>query len=576
MIRFDRYFVLTDFLLVSIIVCTILVVSNSLDDTEIISIGGDTFGSLAYFTINKNIYDLQLDDKLDDKFSDELAFYKELHRDISRDEQNPVNVALHRFISNISYNEVQFTRIYFWFFILTPLLTIYIIGRFANDDLKTFSFLIVGLCISLSSFNLMHYFAGHYSFILIFNILWVYLLYLTYINDRKIAYALGIIYSVGFIYNPYYGYFEFFIYLYSIGYVFLFERVQFRGFIKKILISLLVATPVIFAAFYPHLNEIINAHNQEIGSVYNRPASSVWGVLPWMYILPSPQHWLATESYLSFYKSAMIGSNIPENSVYIGLFNIIFYPYGLFLFWKKKYQYKENFLFRYTFGASILCFLLSLPPFIPLVNGEKLVWITGYLHSIFPMFRMYSRFGLFFLLFVSIGSGISFYYLLSHHAKYKYQILWATLIFVCVDLTPRLPILNIGHIPAVYTWLQGQPGHDAVIELPMDLSRSGKDDFQIIKMQYYQTIYKKKLLNRVVNYKDIQSPETYRIFKDNEVKYIVQHRQRYAEGYVPPEYKRYVVESVANEKFNNGVIEVMPKWATPIIQLGDVWVYEVR
>lgn len=476
---------------------------------------------------------------------------------------NPIYNSLHTVLSSITSNPTYYINILFLLLILFPFLLVYFfIRQITSDSNNSILFSLIGaLIISGSAFNLLHFFAGHYSFNLLPVLGW--LLAFFYWSSRYSVIWIGLAYGVSVVYNPYFGYFGIFIYLFSIVYVFFYSRSQFKSFVLKLFLSWLVSAVIIIVSIYPALSFIIDAHNQPVGTAFNRSFESVWGVLPWMYFLPSPQHWLASDWYLDFYRAAMIGSNVPENAVYLGLFNLIFFPYGFYLFWKQRLSPTATFWYRYALGAAILCFLLSLPPFIPLPNGEKFYWLSGYLHSWFPMFRIYSRFGLFVLFFVTLGGMIGFYYF----AKKTKIIAAITLILVLIDLTPRLPTLDISKYPPVYDWLRSQSGDFVIYEIPED---RGKDDFQFYKLLYYQTIHGKKLANRKIEILD------YKVLKENQVKYVIQHENLYQEGPIPLEYKDYVMPVVANEKFNQGIVEKLPEWLVPVIKVGEAGVYQVR
>ncbi len=470
---------------------------------------------------------------------------------------NPIYNSLHTLLSAVTTNPTYYINILFLLLILLPFVLVYFFIRQINNSILVS--LIGALIISGSAFNLLHFFAGHYAFNLLPVLCW--LLAFFYWNNRYSIIWIGLAYGISVVYNPYFGYFGIFIYLFSIAFFSIYAKSQFKSFVLKLFFSWIISAVIIIVSIYPALAFIIDAHNQPVGTVFNRPFDSVWGVLPWMYLLPSPQHWLASDWYIDFYRTAMIGSNVPENAVYLGLFNLIFFPYGFYLFWRQRLSATTTFWYRYALGAAILCFLLSLPPFIPLPNGEKFYWLSGYLHSWFPMFRIYSRFGLFVLFFVTLGGMIGFYYFLNKYSPNKAKIIAAiTLILVLVDLTPRLPTLDLSKYPPVYDWLSKQPGNFMVYEIP---EKRGKDDFQFYKLLYYQTIHGKKLANRKEK------------LKQNQVKYVIQHENLYQEGPIPTEYKNYVTKAVAEEKFNHGQVEKMPEWLVPVIKVGDAWVYQV-
>jgi hypothetical protein len=225
---------------------------------------------------------------------------------------------------------------------------------------------------------------------------------------------------------------------------------------------------------------------------------------------------------------------------------------------------------------ALFCFLFSLPPFVSLPGETKLYLPGYYLHSIFPMFRIYSRFGILVLVFTTAGAVIALRHLLQTYPKYSRRLAISALLLVVVDLFPRLPTIDLAHYPKVYGWLKTHPGQFAVYELPEDHSMSGKDDFQHYKRNYFQMIHGKKVINRTIGKVDIYSREFYETLKTEGVKYLIQHESMYQEGPLPQEYKPYVTRNVAEEMFNEGIPETLPGWYSPLARIGTAVVYKLE
>jgi len=183
--------------------------------------------------------------------------------------------------------------------------------------------------------------------------------------------------------------------------------------------------------------------------------------------------------------------------------------------------------------------------------------------------------GLFVLIFVSIGSIIGFYHFLLNCGKKANTVDAIALILFCIDLTPRLPTLDIGKHPEVYDWLKNQKGNFLIYEIPEDYTGRRTDNFQQYKFRFYQAIHGKKLANRGIRNYDPQSKVFYQTLKKLGVKYLVQHKNLYQEGPLPPEYKKFDSIPAAAVQFNEGVIENFPEWFVPLTTIGEANVYEV-
>jgi hypothetical protein len=180
------------------------------------------------------------------------------------------------------------------------------------------------------------------------------------------------------------------------------------------------------------------------------------------------------------------------------------------------------------------------------------------------------------LIFTTVGALIAFRHLLSTYSKHAGKLAVCALFLVAVDLFPCLPMLDTSQHAKVYDWLKAQPGQFSIYELPADRSSSGKDDFQFYKRVYYQAIHGKNLVNRMIQYGDIDSRAFYDVLKARGVKYLVQHESIYKEGPLPYEYKPYVPRKVADERFNNGIVEKLPGWYVLVARVDDTAVYQLK
>ncbi len=531
------------------------------------SIGGDSFASLAYFEkVKKNI---DLSSTYGQPFFSNAVFIP-----------NPIFFGINRSFSFITPNQAYYFNLHVMFGVLSAFVVSYGIGLTALKEGANRSIisLFFAILVSFSSFNLMHYFTGHLNFLLVFQLLWFYIFFVFYRRpNTATSLLLGAVTAIGTVCNAYYGYFNMLLSLYIVFYRFCFERREIKRFVCYFLLCALVAVLIVGSVMYPVLGQILTPTSQPLGSGFNRTFASLGGVVPWMYLLPSPQHFLSPEWYVDFYRNVMMIVNVPENAVYLGWFNIVFFVYGAFLFVKKRLSPVLHDWYRFLIGAAGFCFLLSMPPFIPLGGGKTFYWVTTYLHKLFPMFRIYNRLGLFVLFFVTIGALIGFDYFLKKYRAHRRIIVVIGLLFIVFELTPRIPLLDLNHYPEVYDWLKKQPGDFIVYEIPeAKLSEREKDEFVFYKYQYYQNIHGKRLFNRAPVKADMQSREFYEKLKKWKVKYIVQHRNLYDEGLIPREHKKYVHPAVAKEKYNEGVPEKLPDWYKVETEIGDSVVYSVR
>lgn len=530
----------------------------------IYSIGGDTYGSVIKFIQQQKHAD-------DNLMSDFLGKATQI--------PNPFYSGLDSTIMALAESPASYVNSWGFLTIVLPFVLIYFLSRriFQESRERTYLALIVASSVALSAFNVWHFLAGHFGFNLVFLLLWLWRHYRlcerpSFSNALLAGGALG----VSAVFSPYFGFFSGLLAILSVVVLALRNRQTAISLIRWNVLSWAVGVGVAAIAMLPILDALLHAHQQPVGSAFNRDPGSVWGVLPWMYLLPSPSHLLAGESYREFYRQAMSVGNVPEAALYLGIFNIVFFLYGTYLYFVGKLvgSARETFFLAAIF--ALFCFLLSLPPFVSLPEGRKFYLPGYYLHSIFSMFRIYSRFGILVLVFTTVGAIVAFRHLLHAYPKHARGMALGALLLVVVDLFPRLPTIDLAQYPKVYDWLKAQPGRFAVYELPEDQSMSGKDDFQYYKRTYYQTIHGKKVINRTIGKIDIYSRDFYETLKTQGVKYLVQHESMYQEGPLPQEYKPYVTRNVAEENFHDGVVEKLPGWYVPVERIGTTVLYQLQ
>jgi MFS family permease len=530
-----------------------------------ISIGGDTYGALTQFLCRKGHLDQGLANTCD---LNTLQI------------PNPFVSGFDSVISTLVPGPESYINTWFFATIALPfLLLFFILSRrlLQDQNERVWMALIVAAVISFSSFNIWHFLAGHFGFNLVFLLLWLWAHYrLCERPSLSNALLTGCALGVSAVSNPYFGFFSGLLAVFSVLVLALRNRQAASSLIRWSVLSWAVGIGVAAILVFPILDALLHAHQQPVGSAFNRLPGSVWGLLPWMYLLPPPSHLLAGESYREFYLQAMRIGNVPEAALYLGIFNIVFFLYGVYLYIAGKLVGSAREAFFLAAIFALFCFLLSLPPFVSLPGGRKFYLPGYYLHSVFTMFRIYSRFGILVLVFTTVGAIIAFRHLLHAYPKHARKMAMGALLLVAVDLFPRLPTIDLAQYPKVYDWLKAQPGQFAVYELPEDQSMSSKDDFQYYKRTYYQTIHGKKVINRTIGKVDIYSRDFYEMLKTQGVKYLVQHESMYQEGPLPQEYKPYVTRNVAEEKFHDGVVEKLPVWYTPMARIGTAAVYRLE
>lgn len=316
-----------------------------------ISIGGDTYGALRQFLCRQGHLDQGLANTCDQN---------------TLQISNPFLSGFDSVISTLAVSPEAYINTWFFAAIALPFLLVFFIlsRRLLQDQKERVCVALIGAAaISFSSFNIWHVLAGHFGFNLVFLLLWLWAHYRlcerpSFSNALLAGGALG----VSAVFSPYFGFFSGLLAVFSVLVLTLRNRQMAISLIRWSVLSWVVAIGVAAIAVFPILDALLHAHQQPVGSAFNRDPGSVWGVLPWMYLLPPPSHLLAGESYREFYLQAMSVGNVPEAALYLGIFNIVFFLYGIYLYISGKLLGSAREAFFLAAIFALFCFLLSLPP----------------------------------------------------------------------------------------------------------------------------------------------------------------------------------------------------------------------
>lgn len=309
----------------------------------------------------------------------------------------------------------------------------------------------------------------------------------------KRAAVLGLAAFLTIITNYYYA---FFTGLMAVG-LFIGRRIQEGTFSKKLLKGYLFAIFVTGLLSFPFvkttLSGIKGPNPYGASDIYNRPLENLLllSTRPWDYLIPSQDHPIFGSAAKSLIKKIETLSNDfktqpgppHERTIFLGYFAIIGALYSIYYAIKRKISFE--FYFPFWFAVCLLI-LISFPPFIYL-KGVKILFPTYFLHQIFPMFRSYSRLGLYVLALMTPLAILSFDRLLQEFQKsaQKIAITCAAGAFVLFEFLnfPPAKIINFSNIPPSYQWLAEQKEEFIIAEYPKLFSLADGYMFQRIHLK---------------------------------------------------------------------------------------------
>jgi len=445
-----------------------------------------------------------------------------------------------------------------------------------------------GLIFGFSPATVMHAAAGHLGFALnAFIPLLLLALFYNRNQRSRISGALaGAAYALLTLTCLYWGYFGIYAILYFIAWDYCnSEAGRTLSFWRNYSICALVAGLIIIPFVHQWLAILLFSKKSDlIASGYVRGVVELvtLSARPWEYFVPSIDHPLLGRFVEGFSRAHLHGSNIPEQTLYLGLIPLLTVAAGLAAVRKRRFAPEQDALFKFFLAGALWMAFLSAPPYIP-IGGIKIPTLSYFAFKLAPMFRAYCRFGIWVNFFVACAAATVLAHASGQMTKLRFRALCAALFlplaFEYWSIPPNFAV-SVASPPPVYRWLARQPGDFIVAEYPM----MPYDEAAFYTYPFWQRIHGKRLVNGAPRgnkaawayyerVRDLAGPQTVRLLKQAGVRYILVHPKMYEEGEIPGPIKRYFPPLIAARTYNGGIVPVNPSLRKPYKVFGRDLVY---
>ncbi|OGR97389.1 MAG: hypothetical protein A2V88_07150 [Elusimicrobia bacterium RBG_16_66_12] len=289
---------------------------------------------------------------------------------------------------------------------------------------------------------------------------------------------------------------------------------------------------------------------------------------PWEYLIPSIDHPLWGRFVARFSRRLLHGSNIPEQTLYLGFVPLALAAFGWAASRRRSLSSRHETLLRiFSLGALWTAFL-SVPPYIP-AGPVKIPTLSYFAFHVAPMFRAYGRFGIWAVFFVACAAATSLAHAARRMPAARFRALCAASFLLLALEYWSIPTefaVSVRTPPPVYSWLARQPGDFIVAEYPM----MPYDEASFYEYLFWQRIHGKRLVNGAPRgngtawayferVRDLSKPEVVSLLRDAGVRYILVHPAMYEEGPIPSRLKRYYPFAAAALTYNDGKVPGNPR-----------------
>lgn len=455
-------------------------------------------------------------------------------------------------------------------FPLTAIATyLFIDSLLQNKSAAFFGGLIFGFCPGA----VMQAAGGHAAFA--FNVfIPVFMLALFYNRTQRTLFSalyVGASFALITLTALYFGYFAIYIAIYFVFFDLLSSKGEgsgpiLRNYFYAAIFAAVLILPFEYGEIYHQITSSANAL-KTAGRIRDLGELVAYSSRPWDFFIPSIDHPILGRYFYEFVRSHLHGSNVFEQTLYLGMVPLVFLLTGVVLAIRNKFVIRQRMYFLFfTFGA-LLMYFLSLPPHIN-VGAIQVPTLSFFAHKIAPMFRVYARFGILVNFFVACAVAVTLAHLYQSMKRSHYFAMLMVLLPLLVFEYWSIPFnygLSVARPPEVYRWLAQQPGDFIVAEYPM----MNSDEAAFLTYLFWQRIHKKRLANGASRgggkawdffekVKYLDNPNTAEQLQSAGIKYVVVHGDAYQAGSIPPPIKRYYSGDSANATYNGGRIPAIP------------------
>lgn len=214
----------------------------------------------------------------------------------------------------------------------------------------------------------------------------------------------------------------------------------------------------------------------------------IYSARPWEFVLPYHDNPLLPRRIVQFEVAHIHGSNFTEQTLFLGYTVMLLAALGVFVTWPRF----ETLL---LLALGVVGLVVSLPPGIS-VAGHTIPTPSLLLNPIFPIFRVYARFGVLVLLGAALLAGLGFTWLQDRLRGRQALLLALPFILTAIEFNnlPPSHVTRLFPAPAEYRWLANQSG-GILIEYPLRAGTLQEQEIETRQYTLYQQSHGHPLFN---------------------------------------------------------------------------------
>jgi len=214
----------------------------------------------------------------------------------------------------------------------------------------------------------------------------------------------------------------------------------------------------------------------------------VYSARPLEFFLPFHANPLLPSAVLRYEQDHLHGSNFTEQTLFLGYTVVLFALVAVAIGWRR-------FETQLLLALGLVGFLVALPPGLH-VAGVVIPTPSLVLNKVFPIFRVYSRFGILVMLEAALLAGLGFTWIQSRLSGRKAMLLAVPFVLAGIEFNnlPPTHVTELYPAPAEYQWLAQQPP-GILIEYPLKAGTLQAQEIETRQYTLYQHVHGHPIFN---------------------------------------------------------------------------------
>ena len=255
------------------------------------------------------------------------------------------------------------------------------------------------------------------------------------------------------------------------------------------LVTLVFVPATILVAERPSSGSLTGAVSAQSAEFHQSAVQiEIYSSRPWEFVLPYHDNPLVPSAIVRYEVAHLHGSNFTENELFIGYVVMLLATVAVLVL-------RARFEVVLLLAVGVVGAAVSLPPGLHF-HGITVPTPSLYLNPIFPIFRVYARFGILVILGAALLAGLGFTWMQAKMGPRRAALLALPFLLTAIEFNNLPPphVTQLYPAPAEYQWLATQP-QGILVEYPLQAGTIQAEEIQTRQYTLYQGVHGHPIFN---------------------------------------------------------------------------------